>query len=355
MESNRKAQLAALVIIIVLLLPVLIFNAIPHFLFGFPGNNSTDVLDMTAKALSVGNIYDHFDDVSKREMDKLIAKLTETASATSIMTDVRNTNLAWLIAITSVQYNQDLAVMDEDTILDMISKKLKYTIENVGNKRKISITDMSPSEYMDALHFTPEQRDWAELLFSTMTDNQNVTPDYADYEETATLDGFVYYNQRDSRWADVLYGRSGTIGQAGCGPTALAIAVSNLTGRTVTPAQVADWSYRNGYRVEGSGSSQALIPDGAKHYGLRVEGVGLNSGKVRSALESGKLVIAIMSAGHFTSGGHFIVLRGVTEDGGILVADPASVKRTSQVWDLELIAAEANRSMAVGGPFWILG
>ncbi|GHV17810.1 hypothetical protein FACS189425_04890 [Clostridia bacterium] len=261
-------KIAAVVLIIVSLLSVLIFNAIPHFLFGFPNNNSTDVLDMTAKALSVGNIYDHFDDVSKRETEKLIVKLTENATATSVTTDVRNTNLAWFIAITSVQYNQDLNAMNENTILDMISKKLKYTIENVGNERKISITDMNPSEYMDALNFTPEQRDWAELLFSTMTDNQNVAPDYADYEETAVLDGFVYYNQRDSRWADASYGKSGTIGQAGCGPTALAIAVSNLTGKTVTPVQAADWAYRNGYRVEGSGSSQALIPDGAKHYCL---------------------------------------------------------------------------------------
>ncbi len=39
------------------------------------------------------------------------------------------------------------------------------------------------------------------------------------------------------------------------------------------------------------------------------------------ALESGKLVIAIMSAGHFTTTGHFIVLRGITEEGNVLVAD----------------------------------
>ena len=36
-----------------------------------------------------------------------------------------------------------------------------------------------------------------------------------------------------------------------------------------------------------------------------------------------------MSAGHFTSGGHFILLRGVTLDGNILVADPNSRARSS--------------------------
>jgi hypothetical protein len=43
------------------------------------------------------------------------------------------------------------------------------------------------------------------------------------------------------------------------------------------------------------------------------------------SLSSGKLVVVIMGKGHFTSSGHFIVLCGVTSEGKILVADPASV------------------------------
>jgi hypothetical protein len=62
-----------------------------------------------------------------------------------------------------------------------------------------------------------------------------------------------------------------------------------------------------------------------------------------------------MSKGHFTSRGHFIVLRGVTEDGKILVADPASVKRSEQLWDLSVILDEANKNAGAGGPFWIVG
>lgn len=47
-------------------------------------------------------------------------------------------------------------------------------------------------------------------------------------------------------------------------------------------------------------------------------------------MEIKKLVVAIMSEGHFTSSGHFIVLRGV-KDGQIMVADPASYKRSEQL------------------------
>ena len=73
------------------------------------------------------------------------------------------------------------------------------------------------------------------------------------------------------------------------------------------------------------------------------------------ALQSGKLVIAIMSKGHFTNSGHFIVLRGVTEDGKLLVADPASVKRSNKEWDLRIVTGEASRKVgSAGGPFWVL-
>jgi hypothetical protein len=110
----------------------------------------------------------------------------------------------------------------------------------------------------------------------------------------------------------------------------------------------------NGYRCEGNGSYHSLIPDGGAHYGLKVTGIGTDSKKLVQALQEGKLVIAIMSAGHFTSGGHFIVLRGITEDGKILVADPASVKRSNQSWELGIIVNEANRRAGSGGPFWVM-
>ena len=72
------------------------------------------------------------------------------------------------------------------------------------------------------------------------------------------------------------------------------------------------------------------------------------------ALSSGKLIVAIMSAGHFTSSGHFIVLRGV-QDEKILVADPASRTRSEQSWDLSIILNEASKAAGSGGPFWIIG
>lgn len=43
-------------------------------------------------------------------------------------------------------------------------------------------------------------------------------------------------------------------------------------------------------------------------------------------LTEGKLVIAAMGKGVFANTGHYIVLRGIAENGELLVADPNSEK-----------------------------
>ena len=164
----------------------------------------------------------------------------------------------------------------------------------------------------------------------------------------------VYYNQLDERYAGKPYGTD-TIGGYGCGPTAMAIVISSLTDTIVDPIEMADWAYQNGYWCKGSGSYHSLIPGAAKEWGLSVSGCTASEPqRIVDALSQGKLVVAIMSEGHFTSGGHFIVLRGVQNE-KILVADPASYDRSEKLWDLSIILDEASRRAGAGGPFWIIG
>lgn len=164
----------------------------------------------------------------------------------------------------------------------------------------------------------------------------------------------AYFNQLDETYANEPYGTD-HIGGYGCGPTAMSIVVSSLTSETIDPVKMAKWSYDNGYWCKGSGSYHALIPAAAEAWGLPVEGCSASEPqRILDALADGKLVVAIMSKGHFTSGGHFIVLRGV-KDEKILVADPASYNRSQKEWDLSIIISEASRRAAAGGPFWIIG
>lgn len=166
----------------------------------------------------------------------------------------------------------------------------------------------------------------------------------------------VYFNQLDERWANKPYGTD-NIGGYGCGPTSMSIVVSSLTDDIVDPVEMAEWAYKNGGWCSKSGSYHSLIPNAAKAWGLNVEGCTASEPqRILDALSDGKLVVAIMTKGHFTSGGHFIVLRGV-QDGQILVADPASYRRSEKLWDLSIILNEASKraGAGAGGPFWLIG
>ncbi len=185
---------------------------------------------------------------------------------------------------------------------------------------------------------------------------ENAGKDYSGLTFTDGSTKVVYYNQTDVRWKDELYGPSDTIGTSGCGPTALAMVISSLTSHKVNPKEMAEWSYQNGCCCPGNGSYHSLIPNGAKAFGLQVKSIDVNEPQeLIDALSNGELVIAIMAKGHFTSSGHFIVLRGVTKDGKILVADPASVKRSNEKWDLSIILNEARQGASAGGPLWVIG
>ncbi|MFG6353322.1 MAG: C39 family peptidase [Oscillospiraceae bacterium] len=164
----------------------------------------------------------------------------------------------------------------------------------------------------------------------------------------------VYFNQLDQRYANQPFGTD-NIGGYGCGPTSMAIVVSSLTDEIVDPIAMAKWAYENGGWCKGQGSYHSLIPNAAKAWGLNVEGCKASEPqRILDALSQGKLVVAIMGKGHFTTTGHFIVLRGV-QDGKILVADPASTSRSQKTWDLSIILNEAGKRAGAGGPFWIVG
>lgn len=137
--------------------------------------------------------------------------------------------------------------------------------------------------------------------------------------------------------------------------TSMSIVVSSLTDDIADPVEMSKWAYEHGYWCSKSGSYRTLIPGAAKAWGLPVEGCTASEPqRILDALSSGKLAVTIMTKGHFTRSGHFIVLRGV-QDGKILVADPASYKRSEKPWDLSLILNEASPFPGAGGPFWIIG
>ena len=117
-----------------------------------------------------------------------------------------------------------------------------------------------------------------------------------------------------------------TIYGAGCGVTATAIVIASMTGdQSKDPVWFSDMAKETGdcgYDV--SGTSPGFFEKAAARFNLDYQEVSSkNNSKVLEALATGNsLVIAHMGSGHFTNGGHYIVLSGVREDGKVYVYDP---------------------------------
>ncbi len=136
----------------------------------------------------------------------------------------------------------------------------------------------------------------------------------------------------------------GTIATSGCGPTSLAMVLTYLLGKEVSPTETA--ALGNGAYTCSAGTYWSYFGDMADKYGVNCEQMSVSSDNIMGNLKNGKTLIMSMGPGHFTSAGHFIVLRGVDENGKIVVADPNSEERSNQTWDLDVFLNEGAQVWA---------
>ena len=393
------------VIIILLLLPVLFILMLPGLIFGglinafSPADTEQPVLNSeTAIVESANDITFTINSILGEALDDVMARIeADFASSGADQMEIKNPYSSGPVYNANLIISQYCAARDEDfesISLDDLAAVLRenkenlYSYTSVRESREVTSEDPETGEETTTTEIwmvytiryngesyladhvfalTDEQKelasDYASNLSMFLGDGllQNLTewtgnsiPSLGDVTFTDGVTPVVYFNQLDERYASQPYGTD-NIGGYGCGPTAMSIVVSSLTDETMDPVAMAQWSYENGYWCKNSGSYHALIPAAAEAWGLPVSGCTTSEPqRILDALAAGKLVVAIMSEGHFTSSGHFIVLRGV-KDGQIMVADPASYKRSEQLWDLSIILNEASRRAGAGGPFWIIG
>ena len=142
----------------------------------------------------------------------------------------------------------------------------------------------------------------------------------------------IHYNQYDPRWGDLPYYYSGssgsnTITKSGCGPTCLAMAVTELTRNTsnpivLTPDAACDYSASHGCHVS-SGTSHALFTNNSllEPYGLNGVELEKNEATLKEYLDSGCLLVITVGTGTYTQNGHFMIICEY-DDTGFLINDP---------------------------------
>ena len=128
-----------------------------------------------------------------------------------------------------------------------------------------------------------------------------------------------YINQGDYReTVCTIGGEAKSVATSGCGIASLTMAIGSMLGNRLNPTDLFREAYKNGY-YSGNGMSHGGISFVGKRHGVSVSWTS-DIDRVYSALESGKGVIFHVgseSKYHFTSGGHYIFLKGAKTQNGI--------------------------------------
>lgn len=190
------------------------------------------------------------------------------------------------------------------------------------------------------------EKEIKKLLESVVSEKLDISKETVKTPDSYKLYDFVNYYQYNYQQS---YGYGTTIANAGCGPTSMSMVLTYLLGETHDPVEIANWSLKRGYHYQGQGTAWSFFDACSKAYGIECEQMGVSKSNIVDSLKAGKTVIMSMGPGHFTSGGHYIVLRGMTSDGKIIVADPASEKRTNQTWDIGVFLNEGKQVWAFEG------
>ena len=141
----------------------------------------------------------------------------------------------------------------------------------------------------------------------------------------------------------VFSGEPKSVATSGCGAVCMAMSISYLTGQRVSPQDLFQWACDNSFYY-GYGLGHEALTAMAEQYQLTAQWIGNDQlGKVRASLEKGYPVVAHMGPGTFTKGGHYILLRGVEGEEGVLVNDPQSVELSRTVHNIKDIQKELRR------------
>lgn len=191
----------------------------------------------------------------------------------------------------------------------------------------------------DGIHPTKEGAEvFASMIYNAVNKSTNTSICDGSSSSSPWTGDFPFYNQCDPKWGTLEYGPNGIAGgsgytdicASGCGPSSFAMMATKLLGREILPSETADIAGKAGMHIKGNGSSwditRTLIANGG--YELDYEELswsGTTEQKIaliNQKLQDGWMIHTSGSGSSpFTSGGHYIGIRGLTSSGKWLIAD----------------------------------
>ena len=155
-----------------------------------------------------------------------------------------------------------------------------------------------------------------------------------------------YYSQWDQRWAYNEYA-GGYFGQNGCGPTVLSMIYEKLSGdKSLSPDKMGEFAKTNGYAIKDNGTAWILFSEGAEKLGLTSEVLPLSENIIKNYVKAGIPIVLIVGPGHFTGGGHFIIIHGI-KDGEFQVFDPFTISNCYRTFSYEFLEDQIRNIWAI--------
>lgn len=192
-------RIAAFILIALLVMPMVVFTALPNIFFGYLNSDSALVAQMTEQALTIGGAYMSLEEFERSHIDAIVTSMAAeyerdgtTIDKIKVESKFEEEDLIWLIAINSVAYQQDLDAMSVETVRSFCTSRLRYSpaISFLSDGAGIVTTTLAvtvkrpdPDELMDDLGFDDDAKTWAAALYDVLSKSDALT-EYGSYFES---------------------------------------------------------------------------------------------------------------------------------------------------------------------------
>lgn len=182
-----------------LIIPMVVFTALPNIFFGYGSSGTDAVIQMTGQAMTIGGVYMSLDDFEAAQIDSvvtgIVAEYEENGTAIDrieVSSSMTEKDLLWIIAINSAAYRQDLNAMSADLVRDFCRSSLSYSPslglaedggDGVVTTLTVKVKHLDPDELMDELGFDKDAKQWAGALYETLEQSDAINK-YRSYYET---------------------------------------------------------------------------------------------------------------------------------------------------------------------------
>lgn len=188
----------AAIVAALLLVPLVIFTALPNMFFGYGSSETESITHMTEQAMTIGGIYTSLEDFDGTQVDSIVTSIASEYEQNGtpidkieVTSDFGEEDLLWLIAINSVAHQQDLDAMSAEDVRSFCTAHLVLTPsldfltgegDAVTTVLKIKVQKPDPDQLMNRLGFDAQAKTWAGAMFEVLRESDALNK-YSSYFE----------------------------------------------------------------------------------------------------------------------------------------------------------------------------